>query len=755
MNADFGGAVCLYASNSKNDEFIQDNIFVDCSSSYGGGAFYIYCRDVVLKPGEQSNSDYTVRIYNCNFTNCKSGVEGGAISSGMTISDGESHETVGDNDISIGICYFTKCESAKGGELYFQEGTKEGDEETIILSCTFIDCYATEGEGYAISCGSYKLNIYNNIFTNHNRGTSSNHSILRLKNDKINIADFLFENNSGVSSIKLIVNNSLIIDRIKFNNYNDNVPCINLDDWDVNGDIHFRNCQFTNITNNQCIFDSQCKSNCILTEYSFINISYKSNSINQNYSRIYCTSNNRYDFSECNFIDIETANNGCAIYSEMKSIHLNKCKFINYRSNDDDLSIEFLGSAICLHPNQNSNNKFELNNTIFENCSSLNNGAALSIICDNDYPIEIINSTFTRCISNKKGGAVFIDVNENVNCFMIDNSSFIQCSSEFGGGALFITTNYNSIIKSCSFSSNFVNKEKGGAISINQKDDSQINLLEKFELCLIEKCNFISNKGLDGFAIYNDNSFSNTDINISKNSFIDNYNIETINDSCIILIEMCFVSYEKIVSENSFSNQENGLNIEVNELSCISSPTQITSESVFDSLISFSTEESTATDESSDESIESQSSYSSENSSSIVETESESLYSSEKSTSDVESLMTSSFTYTNKTPIDTTEFSLNISDFQSSESEQLILNGNNSSHKKGIGMGAIIGIVCGIIALVVISSLVAFFVIKNKNKKAIHSPESESLSNKEITHKETSRSNVNRDDDDSDLDFWL
>lgn len=85
---------------------------------------------------------------------------------------------------------------------------------------------------------------------------------------------------------------------------------------------------------------------------------------------------------------------------------------------------------------------------------------------------------------------------------------------------------------------------------------------------MISNCSFISNKATDGFAISIDGSYYNSKVEISWNTFVDNYNKETISTSFIISIESCTFSDKQILAENSFSNQENGIPLSVIEYSC-------------------------------------------------------------------------------------------------------------------------------------------------------------------------------------------
>lgn len=118
-------------------------MFTNCSAGFSGGAIFIYCRDVNVKPHKeiQESDEYifSIEITDSNFTECKSGVEGGAISSG--IYDETTKKAFGDNDMEIKKCYFIRCESGTGGALYFkmeQKKVMNKHQSRIVISMTVI-----------------------------------------------------------------------------------------------------------------------------------------------------------------------------------------------------------------------------------------------------------------------------------------------------------------------------------------------------------------------------------------------------------------------------------------------------------------------------------------------------------------------------------------------------------------------------------------------------------------------------------------
>ena len=206
------------------------------------------------------------------------------------------------------------------------------------------------------------------------------------------------------------------------------------------------------------------------------------------------------------------------------------------------------------------------------------------------------------------------------------------------------------------------------------------------------------------------------------------------------------VSSEQIFSENSFINQENGVNITVNEFPCSDIKIQASSENFAETSMSNSDEntqdllsfEQTETESTSliEKSTNSEANEI-ESSINFVQTESETT----KST----------FTDFEKSQSLPNEISDSISiSFQSTEDDSLIENGSNKN--KGSNIGMIIGIICGVVVVVAIAILVTLLVLKKKkiNKEInLQTPNS----NKKQSMKE--ETNLTDDDDDSDFYFWL
>ena len=205
------------------------------------------------------------------------------------------------------------------------------------------------------------------------------------------------------------------------------------------------------------------------------------------------------------------------------------------------------------------------------------------------------------------------------------------------------------------------------------------------------------------------------------------------------------VSSEQIFSENSFINQENGVNITVNEFPCSDIKIQASSENFAETSMSNSDENTQ--DLLSFEQTETESTSLIEKS---TNSEANEIESSINFVQTVSETTKSTFTDFEKSQSQPNEISDSISiSFQSTKDDSLIENGSNKN--KGSNIGMIIGIICGVVVVVAITILVTLLVLKKKktNKEInLQTPNS----NKKQTMKE--ETNLT-DDDDSDLNFWL
>ncbi|KAK8895936.1 hypothetical protein M9Y10_013822 [Tritrichomonas musculus] len=460
MNEDMGGAICLNGVYAIDREFIESNVFVNCTTGYSGGALFIYCRDLEeSKLLDEDPDKYAITIHNCSFTKCKSNVEGGAISSGVTNEDGEGW---GDNDLSLSMCNFTECESGKGGAIYFQDGDKAGDEVTYMSSCRFVNCFAKEGEGYAISCRSYKLSMSNIYFGKHKRNANNaTHSIAYISMNEEEVVPSLyhleFEDNSGVSGLTLSAANTLTLNQFSFKNYEDNTPCINLNYWKIGGSntVTFNGFTFENIKNARCIYMSEDKKfltnvvNCNFKDVS-VDVFRTTYAKNPDGSCILCTESGNLKVEGCNFTNAYAAACGGAIYAEAQAIDINHCRFVNCATSSDDDQSQ--GGAIYLDASNAADQEI-LQGNYFENCTSSYSGGGLYVYCKDvksraddygRYAIRMNLCTFLSCKSSKEGGAISSGIQyegatgaEGDNDFSIYNSNFTKCESRAGGALFF------------------------------------------------------------------------------------------------------------------------------------------------------------------------------------------------------------------------------------------------------------------------------------------------------------------------------
>ena len=177
----------------------------------------------------------------------------------------------------------------------------------------------------------------------------------------------------------------ITIEGLVFNNIEDQLPCINLDNWEIGGELIIVNSTFSNIRNTRCIIT--------LTEIEIFSIIVKSYQFNKNSiiketlgahfsgcgSSLLCQNRRRLNVIECNFKENLSESNGGAIYADADCIQINGCSFTSCSSDINEK--DGIGGAIYLI-GKISNSKQEIFNTIFVNGSCLRNGGALSINCN-------------------------------------------------------------------------------------------------------------------------------------------------------------------------------------------------------------------------------------------------------------------------------------------------------------------------------------------------------------------------------------
>ena len=179
-----------------------------------------------------------------------------------------------------------------------------------------------------------------------------------------------------------------------------------------------------------------------------------------------------------------------AVYSE-GNILVKKSTFKNLHANETAGAIGFKNGA-----------NLEIDSCTFENTSSVKNGGAIYINCDNagDDKVTISNNKFIAT-SGDFGGAI-VDLGKNID---ICNNSFEKCSSLYDGGAVYISQSKNAKIIGNNFTDNEI---------INEGDGVAIYLFEAVPT--ITQTSFINNKDN---AVY---AYSCRNVNVDKSTFINN-----------------------------------------------------------------------------------------------------------------------------------------------------------------------------------------------------------------------------------------
>ena len=425
-----GGA--LYIDQHNLNDQIYDCKFYDCYAKHDGGAIYAHCTD------SSGKSENFIEIHNCIFSSCISGREGGAVSSGLRTGDKSTY----DNDMSFTNCQFIRCQSGNGGALYFQDGTQDGDEETLISSCIFDNCQASE-EGHSLYCRSYKLTLSDSTFKNHNSASEKTISFCYINMNENNISpeiiDCKFENNDN--SVLTIISGS--------------------------PSIEFRGLEFDGMSNN----------NLKLLDFD--------NWINSG------SSSKTYTFTNCNFSNIKAIS--CFNSEKDISISIFSSTFDNIESSED-------GACFYIHTSGSSVN---IDDCTFENINSNGNGAAIHARTD---LIEVQNSTFIDCScgissTNGKGGAIYFEQPIYAGEERISECIFTNCRSTFVGGSVFIysedTRVRTSYFINCVFTDS-TSSERGGAVLCGEDDEghSGTNGLT------FQNCEFVRCHSKSGGALY-------------------------------------------------------------------------------------------------------------------------------------------------------------------------------------------------------------------------------------------------------------
>ena len=172
--------------------------------------------------------------------------------------------------------------------------------------------------------------------------------------------------------------------------------------------------------------------------------------------------------------------------------------------------------------------KVTLNNILFKNANTTDNGGAICWYGDNG---EVNNCNFTNNIASQRGGAIYwYGVNGTIN-----NSNFINNTGiKFGGGAIYWDSDSsNGEVNNCNFINNMAT-QKGGAIywyGVNGK---------------MTDCNFTNNTSINGGVIFWDNNALNG--TVDNSNFINN----TGNDGGAIY---WYGAYGKMTNSNFTNNR--------------------------------------------------------------------------------------------------------------------------------------------------------------------------------------------------------
>ncbi|KAK8848039.1 protein polyglutamylation [Tritrichomonas musculus] len=198
----------------------------------------------------------------------------------------------------------------------------------------------------------------------------------------------------------------------------------------------------------------------------------------------------------------------------------------------------------------------------FEKCNFINNFAKKSPSSRAQKPDG------NKYFSGDGGGMQygFSSSINNVNMVFRDNKAVRH------GGALAIQTIQAVEIIDCLFENNIAdyksaNSEmlainnyfnlkaegRGGAIYLN-RSFSYGNNDYKMKSAKIEGCTFIQNKASDGYAIYIEGEDTGTTFVINQNTFIDNYNENTLSSEKSVISSEIYDLYEgKVVESNNFT----------------------------------------------------------------------------------------------------------------------------------------------------------------------------------------------------------
>ncbi|OHT02038.1 hypothetical protein TRFO_30954 [Tritrichomonas foetus] len=474
-NCAYGGSVFL--EHSSTDIFVLSNLIIkDSYSTHYGGGIGLFNED------SKSDIPVYVSIENCTFENCSAGVHGGAFTSGvMNAGIGEK-----DNDVQFKFCNFYGCNAKEGAGIYVQDGTEDGDEETILYNCLFDAC--TGSIGTCIYCRSYKFEMHNTIIQNCNVSTHGvSESCIYVKLNEAGMKPFIenctfTRNEQHVEFYSLLDDDSALDNSIEFKKckFNLNNALTNGADsildlqYIYSGEVYFDDCRFEE-NGGQALkqeTDSVCNTyirNCVF--YNNKGGSGCAIYVATTKDDIFVTIEN------CLFSsNIATSTYGPrgSVFVSTKSIIFKGINTFNSNENIYDTMVpeEIPSGSEASHGGslsilQEVDSEFILRDLVFMSSKSSHYGGALSVFCpdkerdENGLFFNIENCTFSSCTAGIYGGAISIGLLQHNgkhlfdNDIKISNCLFTKCNAT-NGGALFFPDgdeigDEETIIYNCTF----------------------------------------------------------------------------------------------------------------------------------------------------------------------------------------------------------------------------------------------------------------------------------------------------------------
>ncbi|KAL4504194.1 hypothetical protein ABPG72_021032 [Tetrahymena utriculariae] len=253
---------------------------------------------------------------------------------------------------------------------------------------------------------------------------------------------------------KQILIENIILKEIKFSLQKN--PIFNI--TSIQGQLDYFNFTKIDSLNNLIILYIQNKINVSNSVFSNINL-IEGSVISLIYGQL--------NLTRSSFINMTCSGSPCALNTQSSDlIQINNNNFTNLYNVQLKISLikiktYFQAGAIIISSAQQT----FIENCLFQNCISQNEGGALSI--QNSKQIFIENCQFKNCQAQKQGGALIISSTELT---FIEKSQFQNCISQMDGGALYSLQQkqQNITIHDSDFIENKSNEGSGGAIFLSQ-----------------------------------------------------------------------------------------------------------------------------------------------------------------------------------------------------------------------------------------------------------------------------------------------